>query len=242
MTGVGEVSSPQLIFMSKPFEKQKAIELRRAGLSYREIRRQVPVAKATLSSWLRSVGHSKSQKQRLTVKRLLAARRGWEKLRRQRVERIDRAMTEAAVEVEGRLCAADWLWLTGTLLYWAEGSKPKEWRCALVEFSNTDLRMLRIVRAWFQQSCRIQESDIIYTLQIHRSADLGAARDYWERELRLTPESLRIYLKTHNPVPRRRNTGKGYYGTIKMIVRRSTRLNYQITGWIHGLTKYWGVG
>ena len=56
--------------MSKPEEKWKAVELRRKGLSYREILQHVPVAKSTLSLWLRTVGLSRPQTQRLTEKRL----------------------------------------------------------------------------------------------------------------------------------------------------------------------------
>ena len=41
--------------------KEKAIKLRRRGYSYREIMREIPVAKSTLSEWLRSVGLSKHQ-------------------------------------------------------------------------------------------------------------------------------------------------------------------------------------
>src|SRR5207247_3622548 len=51
--------------MAKPVERERAIELRRHGLSYREIRAQVPVAKSTLSLWLRQVGLANAQRQRL---------------------------------------------------------------------------------------------------------------------------------------------------------------------------------
>jgi transposase len=59
-------------------EKEIAIELRRQGYSYSEILKRVPVAKSTLSLWLRSLGLAKQQKQRLTEKRLAALKRGWE--------------------------------------------------------------------------------------------------------------------------------------------------------------------
>ena len=58
--------------------KVKAIELRKQGFSYREILKQVPVAKSTLSLWLYSVHLSVPQKQTLTQKKLDAARRGAE--------------------------------------------------------------------------------------------------------------------------------------------------------------------
>jgi len=126
--------------MSKPLEKLKAIELRKAGLSYREIREQVPVAKATLSLWLRTVGLSRPQKQRLTEKKLAAAQRGWEKLRRERVERVAQTVAEAELEAARLIAVPDSLWLLGTALYWAEGSKPKVWRVQSSPSSRTWIR------------------------------------------------------------------------------------------------------
>ena len=61
---------------SKIEEKNKAIELRKQGLSYREILEQIPVAKSSLSLWLKSVKLAESQKQRLTEKKLASARKG----------------------------------------------------------------------------------------------------------------------------------------------------------------------
>ena len=57
-------------------EKNKAIELRQKGLSYKEILEQIPVAKSSLSLWLKSVKLSTNQKQRLTDKKRLSALRG----------------------------------------------------------------------------------------------------------------------------------------------------------------------
>ena len=58
--------------LAKLKEKQKAIKFRRKGLSYSEILKKIPVAKSTLSLWLRTVRLAKRQKQRLTEKRLAA--------------------------------------------------------------------------------------------------------------------------------------------------------------------------
>jgi len=57
-------------------QKELAISLRQGGRSYSEILQKVSVAKSTLSLWLREVGLSKKQHQRLTQKRLKAAQRG----------------------------------------------------------------------------------------------------------------------------------------------------------------------
>ncbi|MDO8492325.1 MAG: hypothetical protein Q7S34_01635 [bacterium] len=73
--------------ISKLKEKEIAIKLRREGKSYREILEQIPVAKSSLSLWLRDVGLSKRQNQRLTERRLMASQRGGDVKRAQRLER-----------------------------------------------------------------------------------------------------------------------------------------------------------
>ncbi|MDR7554043.1 MAG: hypothetical protein QN157_00395 [Armatimonadota bacterium] len=228
--------------MSKPVEKQKAIDLRRAGCSYREILQQVPVAKATLSAWLRSVGLSRTQAQRLTAKRLAAGRRGAEKLRQARVARVATMLRDAEAEACCMLTAGEWFWVLGTALYWAEGFKPKPWRPGRkVGFSNMDPDMIRIVRAWLQRYCGVQEDDLVYLLQIHPTADLPRALAFWAAQLGVPQGQIRVSLKRPNPSPRRRNTGTGYYGTMQMRVRRSTALNHRIAGWTRGLVRCCGV-
>ena len=81
-------------------EKELAIKLRRRGLSYNEILRKVPVAKSSLSLWLKSVGLAKKQKQRLTKKKLAAARRGWEARRNKRLVSTTLIKDKARAEIK----------------------------------------------------------------------------------------------------------------------------------------------
>jgi hypothetical protein len=57
-------------------EKEKAIDLRKKGLSYNEILKKVPVAKSTLSLWFRDIGLAVRQRQRLTAKKSCAKKSG----------------------------------------------------------------------------------------------------------------------------------------------------------------------
>ena len=66
----------------------RSIEMRKQGLSYRQILEVVPVAKSTLSLWLRGVGLSKRQNQQLTDRRIAAAKRGAESRRRTKEDTI----------------------------------------------------------------------------------------------------------------------------------------------------------
>jgi len=222
--------------MSKPEEKERAIELRTNGLSYREIRQQVPVAGSTLSLWLRSVGLAKAQRHRLTEKKLAAGRRRAAKLHAERLERVRRITMDAEEEARLRFRRGDWLWLTGTILYWAEGSKTKEWSTSsMVIFTNMDPRMILTMREWLIHSCGVNESTIHYAVQIHERADIQAAVGFWAELLGLPSASLRVHLKRHNPSPRRKNVGSEYHGTMRMGVRQSTALNYRIAGWVLAL-------
>jgi len=79
--------------------KDKAIDLRKQGLSYSEILKKIPVAKSTLSDWLHSVGLSKNQKQRITEKKLAAIKRGGEAKRRKRIEKTKKIKIKAISEM-----------------------------------------------------------------------------------------------------------------------------------------------
>jgi len=46
--------------MALPEHKQKAIELRKQGMSYSLIRKELPVAKSTLSGWLKDYPFQRS--------------------------------------------------------------------------------------------------------------------------------------------------------------------------------------
>ena len=110
--------------MAKLTEKEKAIAFRKKGLSYKEILEQVPVAKSTLSLWLRSVGLSKRQAQRLTAKKLASMRRGWIKWRKQRIDLTNEIINTARAEI-GKLTKRE-LWLVGVAVFLALGTKKKK--------------------------------------------------------------------------------------------------------------------
>jgi len=76
--------------------------------------KETPVAKSTLSLWLRNVGLTRKQKQRLTEKRLIAA------LGRARAKKEQRLATTKEIKEKARN-------EVGKLsnLYWAEGLKEK---------------------------------------------------------------------------------------------------------------------
>lgn len=211
-------------------EKERAIALRKEGLSYREILSKVSVAKSTLGLWFKGVGLSKEQKQRLTQKRIDAALRGAARRKEQRI-----LATQASIHLaweEFKRVKNRGLWLAGVMLYWAEGSKQKATNISQgVKFSNSDPAMIRLFLRWLDAIVGIPPQDILCELYIHRTGNVEKALQYWNSHL--TPLKIGpVYYKQNKILTLRKNTGEGYNGLVTLRVRKSTNLNRKISAWI----------
>lgn len=231
-----------ITMVHKREEKELALLLRREGLSYREILAKVPVAKSTLSLWLRSVGLSKRQKQRLTKKKLAAMRRGWAVWHQQRLVRTESIREEARKDFLRRTLNSDALWLTGIVLYWAEGTKEKPHTPGSgIAFNNSDARMIKLFIRWLKEVVHVPSEMIKLELYIHQSGNVDRALRFWSKKVGVASSKIRVYFKRHNPNPKRRNVGKEYNGLLRVAVKRSSGLNRQVDTWTTELCKYWGV-
>lgn len=218
-------------------EKGEAIKLRKKGYSYSEILKEVPVAKSTLSLWLRSVGLAKRQKQRLTKKRLAAALRGALKRKNQR-EIITKEIKEKARNEIGDISERD-LWLFGVALYWAEGHKEKE-KSSLVDLGNSDPYLIKVFLRWLLEICKIPKSEIYFRIYLHETAKdkLKRVRQHWSKVTGSPIENFqKITWKKHKINTKRKNTGENYFGLLRVKVRKSINFNRKIAGWIEGVHK-----
>jgi hypothetical protein len=223
--------------------RNKAVALRKEGKTYSEIMKIVPVAKSTLSEWLRSVGMVKEVKQFFTEKRRLASLRGGQAKRRQRIERSNKIFNLAEGEI-GKLSKRE-LWLIGTALYWAEGSKEKEGRPGSgINFSNSDPEMIILFLKWLTEIVGVKKEEIgceIYTHDIFHD-EVGRFQKFWSQKTGLPISYFKtVYFKRNKINTKRKNIGDLYNGQLRVKVYRSSSLNRQVTGWIRGINKYWGI-
>ena len=227
--------------MSKSKEKEKAIRLRRKGLSYTEILKQVSVAKSTLSLWLQYVGLAKRQKQRLTEKRLKAALRGSLSRKNKRLIVTEEIKKQARKEI-GNISDRE-LWLIGTALYWGEGSKQKENNPSQqARFTNSDPLMIKLYLKWLQKICKIAKKDIHFEIYIHETANAERAKRYWSKVFNIPVSKFqKIRLKKNKIKTKRKNIGSNYYGLIRVEIRKGTNFNRKISGWIEGICQYCGI-
>ncbi|EKD24313.1 MAG: hypothetical protein ACD_81C00055G0003 [uncultured bacterium] len=220
--------------------KTQAINLRKEGFTYSEILKQIPVAKSTLSLWLQDIGLSKKQTHRITTKQLIAAQRGGEAKRQQRITRTEQIHKDALKDI-GVISKRE-LWLIGVMLYWAEGSKEKSHHFGSgVRFTNSDAAMIRLFLRWLADICNIEKQHIIFDITIHtnhkhRTPDII---QYWANKTGYDPEYFtHIYYKQGNPKTNRTNVGESYYGIIRISVRASSTLLRRIAGWTKGVIEW----
>lgn len=206
--------------------KAEAVRLRRSGLSYNEILEKVPVAKSTLSLWLRDVPLTKSQQKRLRLKHQMSNEGGiaenkpaaignsnfYRKRRQRRFEAAQRKFRGLSLNKRS-------LALVGAALYWAEGCK----RGTELRFTNSDSDMIRLFLIWVRDILGVVEEDLsccVSKVHLNNGKSYSEVEYYWSEvtgipRTQFTKPTIAAPKKTSN----RRNIL--VYGIIRISVLRS---------------------
>jgi hypothetical protein len=114
-----------------------------------------------------------------------------------------------------------------------EGAKNKPYfRHDRVVFLNSDPGLIMFFLR-FLDTAGVGRDNLIYRVQIHESADVAAAEQFWLALTGAAPDQFRkTTLKRHNPKTVRKNVGSNYRGCLRIDVRRSSELYHQIEGWV----------
>ncbi len=219
-------------------EKDRAISLREKGFSYSEISKEILVSKSTLSLWLRSVVLSEENLKKIEKKITQGRLRGGRRRREQRLDRTSELVNRARGEI-GTISERE-LWLIGVSLYWAEGSKEKEAynRSTGVRFTNSDPYMIRLFLIWLKMICGVSNDYIVLEIYIHenRKDKIDGVIKYWSDITGFSINNFtRIYYKKNIVKTKRLNMGDGYFGLVRIRVKKSSSLMREISGWINGI-------
>lgn len=221
---------------SKLADRTKAEKLRREGLSYSEIRKYIPVAKSSLSLWLRNLDLTAEQKKRLELRNTIGQKAGAKARHKQKVDKL--RILKAEIKREIPRLINDPFFVMGLSLYWAEGSKQKASHPAQqVSIANTDPRMLLIMREWFKKYFKSTNQDFGYRLHIHESANVGSALQEWADILNIKKEQFSISLKRHKVTTR--HVSKKYIGLVHIKIYKSTWHNRRIELWTQEVADYY---
>jgi hypothetical protein len=211
--------------------RAKARDLREQGLDYEEIVAELGVSKSTVSLWVRDLPRPPGLSYEECRKRSAdGVRRYWAAERPIREAERQAVCATASAQI-GPLADREVL-IAGAIAYWCEGAKNKPYRRTdRVIFMNSDPALIKFFLR-FLEAAGVERERLVCSVQIHETADVGAAEEFW---LDLTQAHLsqfrRPTLKRHNPKTVRKNTGGDYHGCLRIEVLRSSILYRQIEGW-----------
>lgn len=212
----------------KTAEKTLATKLRREGKSYNEILQSTKVSKGTLSAWLRDVPLTKEQIEEKFSKRqkniaLIAQRK-----RITKIKIVKETKSHASKEVKN--IYPDPLFITGTMLYWAEGDKSIDTEA--VKFTNSDPKMIELMMHWLRTICLVPENKFRVALHIHSLHIKKDIIQYWSKITKIPVTQFHKTQIKKTALSFRRKPL--YQGTCSIRVY-DRQLFRKIMGWKNGL-------
>lgn len=140
---------------AKVLEKNMVIALRKKGLTYSQILKQVPVSKSSVSLWLMDYPLTETEKKMLKDKKTADMTR-WKiraaaSLHGAKVMRDKELYEKSKIEFEKNINEP--FFQVGISLYWAEGSK----RSSSFGFVNSDEDMIKLMIAWVKEYLHVEE-------------------------------------------------------------------------------------
>ncbi len=205
-------------------KKSSAIKLRRLGKSYNEINQTLKISKSTLSSWFKNEKWSEDIKNKIL-----------KNTHKERTEKMRKAHKDfwqnkylgyrRQAEIEFNNFKNNFLFITGIMLYWAEGDNGKT---SIVRLTNTDPRMINLFGKFLLKFGNIDKNKIRLYLMLYNDLDESSCKKFWTKNvsLPLTQFHKTQYIKGRHP------TKRLAYGICNINIC-SRELKEKITSWIN---------
>lgn len=161
-------------------DKEIAINLRKQGKSYREIKESLKIPLSTLSGWFADVDWSKDMARKLSEAGSHKSTVRLVELNKIRGQLLVRAYEDARKEAAEELKELRYnpLFIAGLMLYWGEGGKNPR---TGAKFSNTDPELIKLYVFFLTQACRIPMEKIKLHILVYPDLEEKTCRAYWSR-------------------------------------------------------------
>lgn len=199
--------------MAKQELRNRAIELRKSGASYTQIKAAFGISKSTLSNWLQDYPLSPERLKELKTSRERQIERTRLTKTRKKKERIDTVYAAASQKI-GNLSEREFF-LAGLLLYWAEGTKASS---SLVCMTNTDPSMLMFFLRWLETQ-GMKKTQLHVKLHLYADMDIQKETMYWSNLLGISTTSFyKPYIKKTFYDKRKNYKGRFEHGTCNLVL------------------------
>jgi len=163
--------------MARKKDKQKAIVMRKKGMSYSQIKNKLKISKSTLSGWLYNMPLSEKRIKELRDFSPIRIEKYRNTMRKKREEKFKKAYEVISQKI-GKLTKRE-IFLSGLFLYWAEGGKTKNGTTCL---TNTNPDMLKFFINWLK-IFNIPKEKLRPHLHLYSDMNIKKQEKYWSKEL-----------------------------------------------------------
>jgi transcriptional regulator with XRE-family HTH domain len=211
--------------MARIIDRQKAVELRKQGKTYSEIKKALNISKSTLSNWLSDYPLSKEQwglikkeavkNKSLGIEKTIITK---QKKRKKRLESVyknekKRWPSLSLKELE----------LAGLFLYWGEGKKNLRSSLAI---NNTDPQVVKFALYWMTRALKIPKNKVKVELHLYSDMNVEKEISFWAKELGIPKTQFyKPYIKVSTRIAiNQKGFGHGTCGVIVSDVRLKERV------------------
>lgn len=204
------------------FKKGIAIELRKKGLSYSEIKNSINIPKSTIAYWLKNVQLPDLQIEKLKARRSKMAKLNSEKRISKILKTIENVKKSSAKNIK-KISKRE-LWLMGIVLYWREKNK-NDFRKG-VYFSSSNPALIKFFLKWLKEIGKIENEEIAFDIFTGKGKkEKKDIKAYWSEVTGFSAKHFpRVYVQ--------KGASRGF---LRIRVRASSMLARQISGWIEGI-------
>ncbi len=250
-----------MVQFSKNLQKNAAIDLRKKGFSYSEIKKDFIVPKSTLSYWLRGIKLTESQTQKLKERQLKITKANFENRilkTSQRIEEIKNSSAKTLKEISKRE-----LWLMGIMLYWRERflhNNESDLRKG-VRFASSDPNIIKFFLKWLRDVGQLEKEELGLDIFIgqdkkriiqnksksiiednkkitqNNNEVVAESINYWSQVTDMPKDYFsHIYFqKNRKKRTKRKSSKKAHHGLLRIRVKASSMLARQISGWVKAI-------
>lgn len=185
-------------------DKEKAIQLRKEGKSYREIERMLKIPKSTLTGWFQKKIWSNKVKATLSIQARKASSLRMkilqQKINKERQELYN--LTAQIAKGEFQKYKDDPLFRAGLMIYWGEGDNKLI--NGVIRVVNTDPAMLRLFHLFIQMYLKEVSHKTKAYLVLYPDLVENRCKRFWSRNIGLPMERFikSTFISGHHPTKR----------------------------------------
>lgn len=211
--------------MSKIIDKSKAIELRKKGMSYSQIKLELGISKSTLSGWLHDMPLSLKRIKELGASNPARIEKYRNTMKKKRDARLEMVYKKVANDI-GKLNRRE-LFLNGFFLYWGEGGKVNK---SMLSFTNTDPDMINYFIKWMTVCLNVERKDLYVILHLYKDMNIKQSIDFWSKKINIKIEQFKKpYVKDSKLTNLTYKSGFGK-GTCTVRLNNKEKMDYVLMG------------